>query len=284
MLAGGITLPSQGSSCPLAPHSSQTQNHRDRGDFGVCRWSPAGPLTPRVPAAPRIGSLCWIPTPHVSSPSVHRVPPRRPPVPPPGSRRGCSPTHSKVFSPASQIEHFRELKGLDSSPIQFTGPSTFLTRCLHPHPALPCSASPEVSRENSPSPPATPRPLPDSKPPAFCFFPRIETTGARGAEDARPTSPRGPLHPQGPPLEMKQVTGSAVASSVPHLVSPSFRLGGLSPLQVLHLPAPSAPDDWLFLGPPRCAATHCLRPAFRPKLQILDLWPLGRPPPWLPGT
>ena len=35
---------------------------------------------------------------------------------------------------------------------------------------------------------------------SLLLSPRTETTGARGTEDARPTSPRGPLRPQGPPL------------------------------------------------------------------------------------
>ena len=194
------SLPPQGSSCPLTPHSSQTQNHRDRGDFGVCRWSPASLLTPRVPAAPRTGSLCWIPTPHISSPSIHLAPPHWPPIPPPGSYRGLL-AHSlqgllTCFSSLlPPIEHFREMKGLDSSRIQLTGPSTAWPGVCIPTPALPCSVPRKVSRENSPSPFPTPHPLPDSKPPAFCFFPRMETTRARGTEDPCPTKPRGPLHP-----------------------------------------------------------------------------------------
>ena len=100
-----------------------------------------------------------------------------------------------LLQPPPSHRALPEMKGLGSSRIQLTGPSTACPGVCIPTPALPCSVSQEVSRENSPSPLPTPHPLPDSKPPAFCFFPRTETTRARGTEDPCPTKPRGPLHP-----------------------------------------------------------------------------------------
>lgn len=99
-----VTLKCASEALPVRSHPGYQQHHTQ----GHCAESPHG---------------------HVSSPSIHLAPPHWLPVPPPGSYRGLLALSlqglltcfSSLLPP---IEHFQEMKGLDSSPIQLTGPST----------------------------------------------------------------------------------------------------------------------------------------------------------------